>query len=255
MGVLTDKRILVVGASSGVGRAVGVAAATGGARVAFAARRADRVEEAAAEAGNGAIGLACDVTDAAACATLVATVTSAFGGLDALVYAAGISPLMPLAQAGSDEWDRVVRTNLIGPGLVCAAALPHLKESGGRAVFLSSSSVGRPYPGLSMYAASKAALEEQIRGWRAENPDLCFSCVVVGPTLGTEFADAWDPQIAGEMLQFWQEQGYDAGGAAMLSVEQMASVVIDVLTSRACLWHVWAQGDPNLVEAAAPPAP
>jgi NAD(P)-dependent dehydrogenase (short-subunit alcohol dehydrogenase family) len=253
MGVLADKRILVVGASSGIGRAVGAAATVAGARVAFAARRADRVKEAAAEAGNGAIGVACDVTEEHSCAALVDEVTSTFGGLDALVYAAGISPLTRLSEADGDAWERVLRTNLVGPGLVCAAALPHLKSSGGRAVFLSSSSVGRPYPGLSMYAASKAALEEQIRGWRAENPDLCFSCVVVGPTLGTEFADAWDPQLMGEILQFWHDHGYDAGTAAVMSLRQMTSVVIDVLASSACLWHVWAQADPNQLESQVPP--
>ena len=252
MGALTDKRILVVGSSSGIGRAVGAAASAAGARVAFAARRADRVKEAATEAGNGAIGVACDVTDEPSCSALVDEVTSTFGGLDALVYCAGISPLARLSEVDGDGWQRVLCTNLVGPGLVCAAALPHLRASGGRAVFLSSSSVGRPYPGLSLYAASKAALEEQIRGWRAENPDLCFSCVVVGPTGDTEFANSWDPQLMGEMLQFWHDHGYDAASDAVLSSRQMASVVIDVLTSSACLWHVWAQADPNQLEIALP---
>ena len=245
--MLTGKRLLVVGASSGIGREVGIQAAAAGARVAFAARRADRVQEAAAAAGSGAIGLVCDVTDEAACERVVSEAASAFGGLDAFVYAAGVSPLARLAESGADAWQQVVRTNLVGPGLVCAAALPHLRATGGRAVFLSSSSVGRPYPGLSMYAASKAGLEEQIRGWRAENPDLCFSCVVVGPTIGTEFADAWHPQLAGEIIQFWNEHGYEAG-SILLSLRQMASVVVDVLTTDACLWHVWAQADPNRLE-------
>jgi NAD(P)-dependent dehydrogenase (short-subunit alcohol dehydrogenase family) len=246
---LQDRRIIVVGASSGIGREVGHQAAAAGARVAFAARRGDRVKEAADAAGGGAIGVACDVTDEGSCRALVDEVVSTFGGIDALVYSAGISPLTRLADAGSEEWERVVRTNLVGPGIVCAAAVPHLRKTGGRAVFLSSSSVGRPYPGLSMYAATKAALEEQVRGWRAENPDLCFSCVVVGPTMPTEFADAWDPQLAGEMIQFWQEHGYDAGATPTLSVRQMGSVVIDVLASAACLWHVWAQADPNVPDA------
>jgi NAD(P)-dependent dehydrogenase (short-subunit alcohol dehydrogenase family) len=246
VGVLEGKRVVVVGASSGIGREVGLQAAAAGGRVAFAARRGDRVKEAANNAGNGAVGVACDVMDEGSCRALVDEVASTFGGIDDLVYCAGISPLTRLADAGSEDWDRVVRTNLMGPGLVCAAALPHLRASGGRAVFLSSSSVGRPYPGLSMYAASKAALEEQVRGWRAENPDLCFSCVVVGPTMPTEFADAWDPALAAEVIQFWMDHGYDANENFTLSVRQMASVVIDVLASPACLWHVWAQADPNV---------
>jgi NAD(P)-dependent dehydrogenase (short-subunit alcohol dehydrogenase family) len=246
MGVLDGRRVVVVGASSGIGREVGLQAAAEGARVAFAARRGDRVSEAARSAAGGAIGVACDVTDEASCRSLVDEVVAEFGGIDALVYSAGISPLTRLADAGGADWERVVRTNLVGPGIVCAALLPHLRSSGGRAVLLSSSSVGRPYPGLSMYAASKAALEEQVRGWRAENPDVCFSCVVVGPTLGTEFADAWDPQLTMEMLAFWHAHGYDANATASLSLRQMARVVIDVLSSPACLWYVWAQADPNV---------
>jgi len=245
--VLEGKRILVVGASSGIGREVGIQAAAAGARVAFAARRSELMQEAAESAGSGSIGLACDVTDAGACERVVADAAAAFGGLDAFVYAAGVSPLARLAESGGEAWRQVVGTNMVGPGLVCAAALPHLRASKGRAVFLSSSSVGRPYPGLSMYTASKAGLEEQIRGWRAENPDLCFSCVVVGPTFGSQFADAWDPQLFGETLQFWAEHGYEAG-SVMLSLRQMASVVIDVLTIDACLWYVWAQADPNRLE-------
>ena len=246
MGVLEGKRVVVVGASSGIGREVGQQAAAAGARVAFAARRGDRVKEAADAAGRGAIGVTCDVMDEGSCRAMVDEAASTFGGIDALVYAAGISPLGRLADARSADWERVVRTNLVGPGIVCAALLPHLRESGGRAVLLSSSSVGRPYPGLSMYAASKAALEEQVRGWRSENPDVCFSCVVVGPTMGTEFADAWDPQLAVEMFEIWQARGYDASETATLSLRQMGSVVIDVLASPACLWYVWAQADPNV---------
>jgi NAD(P)-dependent dehydrogenase (short-subunit alcohol dehydrogenase family) len=245
---LDGKRLLVVGASSGIGREVGLQAAAAGARVAFAARRGDRVKEAADAAGSGAIGVTCDVTDEGSCRALAEEVVSTFGGIDALVYSAGVSPLTRLADAGGADWERVVKTNLVGPGIVTAAVLPYLRASGGRAVLLSSSSVGRPYPGLSMYAASKAALEEQVRGWRAENPDVCFSCVVVGPTMGTEFADAWDPQLLGEILEFWSAHGYDAAADSSLSLRQMASVVVDVLTSAACLWHVWAQADPNNLE-------
>ncbi|MFI5042689.1 MAG: hypothetical protein ACHQNA_12725, partial [Acidimicrobiales bacterium] len=85
-------------------------------------------------------------------------------------------------------------------------------------------------------------------------PDLCFACVVVGPALGPEFADSGDPQLAGEVRQVWHEQGYDAGNAAVMSLRQMTSVVIDVLTSSACLWHVWAQADPNMIEIEVPTA-
>jgi NAD(P)-dependent dehydrogenase (short-subunit alcohol dehydrogenase family) len=72
---------------------------------------------------------------------------------------------------------------------------------------LSSESVGRPYPGLVPYAASKAALEELIRGWRAEHPDLRFSRITVGATDGTDFPRDFDPAVAGSLFDTWVAAG------------------------------------------------
>src|SRR5437016_1861740 len=243
MGRLDGKRILVIGASAGIGRTAGLAIAHAGAQVALAARRADRCGEAAAEVGDRAIALSCDVRDPEACERVVREAVDAFGGLDAFVYSSAVSPLARLAEADSEMWHAIIETNLIGAGLICRAALPHLRESEGRAVFLSSSSVGRPYPALSIYAASKAGLETMVQGWRAENPDVCFSCIIVGPTEATEFATAWDMDLAIEMLPFWAQHGYDAGGISM-RLDDMAATIVDVLASPVCLWTVWAQADP-----------
>jgi NAD(P)-dependent dehydrogenase (short-subunit alcohol dehydrogenase family) len=239
---LTGKRVLVIGASSGIGQAVGMNVAKAGGRVAFAARRRDLCEQAAASAGAGSIALQCDVRDSDACEAVVGEAAKAFGGLDAFVFATGVSPLTRLTESGADEWRMVFETNVIGANLICRAALPHLRASGGRAVFLSSSSVGRPYPALVAYAASKAALEESIRGWRAENPDMSFSCIVVGPTAGTEFGTTWDPERTMEMLTFWDEHGYPATDSFM-SLDDMASAVVQVLASPICVQHVVAFAD------------
>ncbi|MHB8669953.1 MAG: SDR family oxidoreductase [Acidimicrobiales bacterium] len=237
---MEGRRILVVGGSSGVGRAVGLGAAQRGARVAFAARREDRCATAASEAGVGSIGIRCDVRDPSACESTVRCAVDHFGGLDALVYATGMSPLVRLADADAETWKTVLETNLVGAALICRAALAHLRESTGRGVFLSSSSVGRPYPGLGAYATSKAALEEMIRAWRAENPEVCFSCVTTGPTAGTDFVATWDMALAGEMFSYWQAHGYDAGVRTM-NPEEMASVVIHVLESSVCILNASAQ--------------
>ena len=80
---LDGKRILVVGASSGIGREVGLQLARCGARVAFAARRLERLTDAVAEAGGGAVAIACDTRDPASCEEVVATAVARLGGLDA----------------------------------------------------------------------------------------------------------------------------------------------------------------------------
>ena len=119
---LSGRRILVVGASSGVGLETGRLASQAGGRVAFAARREELVRDAAASAQGGAIGVRCDVCDADACRSAVETTLAEFGGLDAVIYATGMSPLVMLENASQEEWRRVLDTNLIGASLITAAA-------------------------------------------------------------------------------------------------------------------------------------
>lgn len=199
------QRLLVVGASSGIGRATVAFAAERGWKVAAAARRVHLLDELAEE--TGATPVVADVTDETACRVLVEEAVTGLGGLDALVYAAGVVPLRPLTEADADLWRVTLDTNLIGATQVTAAALPHLEKVNGKVVFLSSDSVGEPFPGLVPYAASKAALEETARGWRAEHPAVSFTVAVVGPTL-TSMADAWDPEDAAAAFARWKAEGY-----------------------------------------------
>ena len=131
-------RTVVVGASSGLGRCIGVGLAKRGAQTALLARRLERLEAAAKEAGPGAIALACDVTDPESCATALAEAARQLGGIDALVYTPAIGPLASLTDIDVDTWRRVFDTNVIGAALVTTAALPHLAKSEGIAVYLSS---------------------------------------------------------------------------------------------------------------------
>src|SRR5262245_15453053 len=126
---LSDQRILVIGGSSGVGREVGLAASRAGARVAFAARRRGRLDPHVAEAGGSARAVVCDVTAAGDCARAVTETASALGGIDALVYASGMSPLVLLERASDDAWRRVLDVNVVGASQITAAALPHLRAS------------------------------------------------------------------------------------------------------------------------------
>lgn len=219
-------RLLVVGASSGIGRAT-VEAATGtGWTVAAAARREHLLDE--LHRDTGAVPITADVTDGAACYALVERAVDALGGLDALVYAAGVVPLRALAEADADLWRSTLDTNLVGAALVTAAALTHLTEVNGRVVFLSSDSVGEPFPGLVPYAASKAALEETARGWRAEHPAVSFTVAVVGPTL-TGMADGWDRDDAANAFTRWNVEGYLNGQPDAQPVSKVAEAVVGVL--------------------------
>jgi len=229
-GDLAGRRILVVGGSSGIGRAVGLAASAADARVAFAARRTDALEEAVADARSPALALRCDVRDPADCADAVNAVVRAWGGLDVLLYAAGMSPLAMLDEASAEEWREVLETNVVGASLVTAASLPHLRESSGRALYISSYAVRQSLPGLGLYRVSKLALDGLIECWRMEHPDVDFTRVVVGNTSGTGFADAWAPERLARAMKIWVSRSLFPS-ATMMPLAVLAESLLAVIAS------------------------
>jgi NAD(P)-dependent dehydrogenase (short-subunit alcohol dehydrogenase family) len=217
-------RVVVVGASSGLGRCIGIGLAQRGARVALLARRRERLEAAAREAGADAVPIACDVTDTAACEAAIESAATALGAVDALVYTPGVGPLARLAELDAATWRRAFDTNVLGAALVTAAALPHLAATGGRAVYLSSvsASLTPPWPGLGAYVVTKAALDKLVEAWRVEHPAIGFTRLVVGDCGGgdgdarTGFADGWNPALAAELVPLWAQRGLRAGPTASL---------------------------------------
>ncbi len=228
---LSGRRVLVVGASSGLGRAVGRAASHAGARVAFAARRGDKLAAAVEDAGAGALAVRCDVRAPGEAERAVSEAAEGLGGLDALVYASGMSPLLMLEGAGARDWRDVLDVNVVGASLVTAAALPHLRRSQGRAVFVSSYAVRQSLPGLGLYRVSKVALDALIECWRMEHPDVDFTRVVVGNTSGTEFADAWGPEAIQGAMEVWVNRNLFPA-ATMMPLDVAAEAILSVLAVR-----------------------
>jgi NAD(P)-dependent dehydrogenase (short-subunit alcohol dehydrogenase family) len=232
-------RTVVVGASGGLGRCIGIGLGQRGARVALLARRVERLEKAAREAGDGAVAIACDVTDAASCRAAIGEAADALGGIDALVYASGIGPLSRLVDLDAETWRRAFDTNVIGAALVTAAAVPHLSDAAGRAVYLSSvsASLTPPWPGLGAYVVSKAALDKLVDAWRAEHADIGFTRLVVGDTGGgtgdsqTQFAAGWDPKLAAELGPIWFQRGLLSG--SLMDVEDLVELVHAILRTGA----------------------
>src|SRR5581483_11851445 len=89
-------KVVVVGASSGLGRCIGVGLAQRGAQVALLARRRENLEVAAKEAGNGALAIACDVTDEESVRAALEQAATGLGGIDGLVYSSGVGALTKL---------------------------------------------------------------------------------------------------------------------------------------------------------------
>ena len=232
-------RTVVVGASSGLGRCIGVGLAQRGDQVALLARRRQRIDAAAKEAGPGAIAIECDVTDEASCRSAINDAADALGGIDNLVYTPGIGPLVRLVDTDAETWRRIFDTNVIGAALVTAAAVPHLTASGGKAVYLSSptGTSGPPWPGLGAYGVSKAALGRLVESWRAEHPDIGFTCLVAGECAGGE-GDAqtgmnvgWDLELAKQAYPFWLSRGIMPG--KVMPVADLVEVVHTILRADA----------------------
>lgn len=228
-------RAVVVGASSGLGRCIGTGLARRGAKVALLARRRDRLERAAQEASGVAI--ECDVTDENSCRVAITTAANELGGIDALVYAAGIGHLARLVDIDTDTWRRTFDTNVIGAATITAAAIPHLAAAEGRAVYLSSvsASLTAPWPGLGAYVVSKAALDKLVEAWRAEHANIGFTRLVVGDCGGgtgesqTGFSAGWDSALTGQLAPIWVQRGLLSG--ALINVDDLVDVVDAIVRS------------------------
>jgi 3-oxoacyl-[acyl-carrier protein] reductase len=159
---LKDKVALVTGASQGIGRATSVALAGAGAKVAVAARTAEKLASLVAEieaAGGEALAVPMDVADAARVKTGFQQALAKFGRLDILVNNAAITRDTLALRMKLEDWDAVLRTNLTGAHLCIQQALgAMLKQRSGRIINLSSVVAETGNAGQANYVASKAGL-------------------------------------------------------------------------------------------------
>jgi 3-oxoacyl-[acyl-carrier protein] reductase len=159
---LTGKVALITGGSRGIGRAMTLALAAHGAKVAINyASNADAAAATAREAGGEgtAIAVAGDVGDAAAAAALVEQTIAAFGRIDILINNAGVTADDLILRMSEDEWDRVIDTNLKGTFHVTKAAVrPMVRQRWGRIICVSSVAGMVGNAGQANYSAAKAGI-------------------------------------------------------------------------------------------------
>jgi 3-oxoacyl-[acyl-carrier protein] reductase len=170
---LAGARVLVTGASRGLGRAIAVAFGAERAHVWVGfARRADDAEESVRlvrEAGGSAASLRFDVTSSSEVEAAVGAAVSERGGLDVLVHSAGVARDNLFALSGPDDWDEPLRVNLGGALRVTRAALrPMLAAGRGAIVHIGSVAGMRASPGQAGYSASKGGLVALVRTLAAE---------------------------------------------------------------------------------------
>ena len=203
-GLLSGRRVLVVGASSGLGAAFAKAAVSQEAIVTVSARRSDRLQDLVEEMGSG-FAVAGDATLPEDAKRVAQSAADAMGGIDLMFYVAGYGVLQPIGETNPDVWTDVYRVNVLGANLAASAALDHMDRDG-ICAFMSSRTVGDANALFGSYSASKAALDQCIRTWRVEHPDRRFIRVTMGNSQPTEFANQMGLDLLGDALEAWQQQ-------------------------------------------------
>lgn len=171
MDAVKGKTVLITGASRGIGEAAARAFAAAGARVVLAARDTAAVTRIAAELGDGALGVGCDVADMAQVQAAVDLAVARFGQLDILIGNAGIiEPIDRIDAADPADWARAAQINLTGVFHGMRAALPLMRAQGaGTIITISSGAAHNPLEGWSAYCASKAGAAMLTACAHAEN--------------------------------------------------------------------------------------
>lgn len=201
---IAGTRMLIIGASSGIGQALAIAAHSRGAHVALAARRVDLLSELANRLHGSAYEL--DVSDPRAVETVIDDVAANLGKLDAVVFTSAVVPFVLIEDTDVETWLHSYAVNAVGASHVLRAALPHLTDNA-TVIVASSHDVGRPRVGVAAYHASKAALDEILRSWRAEHPELAVIRVSVGPTCDTEILRGADRDLLADLYRAWARAG------------------------------------------------
>ena len=181
---LSGKTALVTGASGGIGSAIARALAARGARVALSGTRAEALASVAADCGDDAVILPCNLADTAAVDALVPQAVEALGGrLDILVANAGITRDNLAMRMKDEEWEQVIKVNLEATfRLYRAAARPMMKQRCGRLIAITSVVGVTGNPGQANYAASKAGLIGMSKALAQElaSRGITVNCVAPG---------------------------------------------------------------------------
>lgn len=229
---LSGRVALITGGSSGIGEATAVAMTAAGAAVAIGARRCERLESLAKRLRDGGarvLTLKLDVTDEAACLDAVQRTRAELGSLDILVNNAGVMLLGPIIGADTEDWRRMISTNVLGLMYMTHAAAPGMVEQGrGEIVNISSVAGRQARSGAGVYNASKWAVNAFSESLRQEITERGVRVSLVEPgAVATELTD----HITHPASRHGAEQMY--ASMRTLQAEDVARVIVTVVTQPA----------------------
>jgi meso-butanediol dehydrogenase/(S,S)-butanediol dehydrogenase/diacetyl reductase len=229
---LTGKVAFVTGASRGLGKRICEALAKEGVRVAMLSRNAETLDSAAADIGPLAAAFPTDITDPVAVASRYTEIVRRFGGVDILVNNAALGHLQSIEESDDRLLQEEIATNLLGPIYCMRSAIPLMRaRGGGDIVNITSESTRAPYPFLTVYAATKSAVETLSAGLRAElrGENIRVSVVRSGRLAESGFNRDWPEARRLRYRQIVQQQGYYAASGEPISPQITAQAIIEVL--------------------------
>jgi len=207
-GRLDGKVAIVTGASSGIGEATAIALAAEGARIAITARRSDRlkgVEEAIRKAGGESLSITADVQDERQANEIVEKTLAQWGRLDILVNNAGVMLLGMIDGADTEDWRRMVNTNVLGLLYCTHAALPAMKRQGSGHIVNVSSVAGRTArAGAAVYNCTKWGVGAFSEALRQEVYKHHIRVTIIEPgAVATELTQHITDQTAKRDIEAW----------------------------------------------------
>jgi len=227
-------KILVIGASAGIGAGLARRLAAEGADVHLAARRRDKLEEHVAairEAGGTAAAHACDVASSDSVARLFASVAQDGAPLDALVNTSAVLWLEPFATQSEDAWRTMLAINLAGA--ICAtqhALAEMLPRERGHIVHVTSTAGALAIPYLAVYSTTKAALGHFLAALRGEygKSGVRFTELQIGNTAGTEGGGAASRETTEDAIRSVMRW---TGAPAMMQVDDVVEATLYALST------------------------
>lgn len=227
---LSGKTVVVTGASRGLGLGISKVFAAEGAAVAMLARGKAELELAGAEVPN-ALTLVCDVADPSSVRAAFAEIEAKLGGVDVLINNAAVATPQRVEALDDAKAQLEINVNILGPLYCMREAISSMRQCGGGDIInISSESVVNHYPYLSLYAATKSALETLSGAMRAELTGTNIRVTVYrSGRVASTFGRDWDAEVTTQVRAAARSSGFEERSGGAVSPEVPARAMLELV--------------------------